>query len=96
MSSNTIKSKYGFTQIKDEDALLLLEASIENGSDIPEALQDARMIDALLHMKKLHFAMIPNITKTKSGYFRKGSLLSDAFDSIIDGRVNGAFNYEQN
>lgn len=86
-------SKYGFTQMKDEEALLFIEAAVESGSDIKESLEDARMIDSLLHIKKLHFAVRPHITKTKAGYFRKGSLLSDAFESVVEGRANGAFNY---
>lgn len=84
-------SKYDLNEMKDEEALLFLETGMENGSDVKEAIADMRMIDTLLHMKKLHFVVRGHIKTTKAGYYRKGSELSKALDAVIDGRANGAF-----
>jgi len=41
-------SKYGTAVMPKEDVLSFVEITVNNGSDIAEALADMRMIDALL------------------------------------------------
>lgn len=84
-------SKYELEVMKDDEALLFIETAIENGSDPSEAIADMRMIDSFMHMKKLHFAIHGQIKKTKAGNFRKGTELSNALMSVINGRANNAF-----
>lgn len=83
--------KYGTEVMKMDEVLLFLETAVENGSDVDEAIQDMRMIDALMKMKQLHLVVHGNINTTRAGNSRKGSSLSNSLISIIDGRVKGAF-----
>lgn len=82
------ESKYGLSEIKDEEAIQLTEIAINNNNgDVSEAIQDLKMIDSLLAMKKLHFAVQGSVRKTRKGNHRKGHLLSDALMSVIDARL---------
>jgi hypothetical protein len=87
----TIESKYGLSKMKDEDALLFLETAVENGSDVKEAIEDLKMIDAIFHMKDLHFATMAHTQRTPKGRFRKNSTLLSAIEGVVDARLNGQF-----
>jgi hypothetical protein len=73
--------------MKTEEAFLFVKAAIENGSDLETANDDMHMIDDLLHMKQLHFALLGETSKTKSGFYRKGNTISNAFDGILNARA---------
>lgn len=45
--------KYGLAVMSQEEALIFCEAAIEGGSDPKTAMEDMKMIDAMLHMKHL-------------------------------------------
>jgi hypothetical protein len=83
--------EYGTSVIKKEECLLFVQTALENGSEVKDALQDMRMIDTLLHIKQLHLIVHGSIRKTRAGYFRKGSSLYEAFDSVIEGRRTDKF-----
>jgi hypothetical protein len=86
--------KYGTEVMKENEVVLFVEAALPNcDDDISEAVQDMRMIDTLFHMKRLYLRVHGHIKTTQAGFIRKGSTLYDAMNSIIDGRVNGAFDY---
>jgi hypothetical protein len=85
-----MRSKYGTEIMKDEECLLFAETAIENGTDIDVALQDMRMIDTLLQAERNHLLSQGFISRTRSGYYRKGSMLSDTFNNIINARADGA------
>lgn len=80
--------KYGTAVMKSEEALLYIEAVLENGYSIKEAISDMRFIDTLLQMKRLHIATIHYRKYTASGNLRKDRLLSDSLMSIVNGYVN--------
>lgn len=84
-------SKYGLSKMKDSDALLFLESAIENGNDVDTSIADLKMIDAIFHMKDLHFATIGNTQRTKTGRIRKNATVLDAIESVLDARLNGQF-----
>lgn len=85
------KSKYGLEKMKDSDALLFVQTSVENGNEIKESISDLKMIDAMFHMKDLHFATIGNTQRTKTGRIRKNATLLDALDNVLEARLNGQF-----
>jgi len=76
-------SKYGLSKMSDEDALLFLHTSVENGSEVSEAIADLKMIDSIFHMKDLHFATMANTQKTPTGRFRKNPH-ENTLNTIID------------
>jgi hypothetical protein len=83
------KLKYGTSVMKDEECLLFAETAIENGSDVNEAIQDMRMIDNLLTAERNHLLVFGTISKTKTGNYRKGSLLSTTLENVINARAAG-------
>ena len=83
-----METKYGTSIIKDNECILLVETSIENGSDIMEAIQDMRMIDNLLIAERNHFLSFKTTRKTATGRYRKGSELSQIFENIITARAH--------
>ena len=84
-------SSYGLAEIKDSEALMLFETVIENGSEVEEAIADMKMLDTLLHMKKLFFVTHCQTSRTRHGHLRKGSTLYIALEGIIEGRANNKF-----
>lgn len=80
--------KYGTSVMKTDEVLLLLETSLENGSDPQEAIQDMRMIDTMLYAERLHMSVGKVVQKTKAGYHRKGSDLHTTMKIILEARVN--------
>lgn len=73
--------------MKTDEAFLFVKSAVEGGSDKQTALDDMHMIDDLLHMQRLHLAVHGQIKRTKAGNFRKGTSIYDAFNDIINGRV---------
>jgi len=55
-----------------------------NAQDDPKIM---KMIDNMLHMKRLHLAMYGHINKTRSGNLRKGSGIYNAIDGILNSRL---------
>lgn len=87
--------KFGTQVMKEEECVLFFGASLENNEgNACEAFADMKMVDALLHIKRLHLVLGKQIQYTSSGYFRKGSDLYGSYDRIIEGRLSGAFNPE--
>jgi len=84
-----MKSKYGTQFMKDFECLLFVETAIENGSDPHEAIQDMKMIDNLLISERNHFLSFGTIKKTASGRYRKGNVLSDILENIVEARAHG-------
>lgn len=77
--------------MKEEECTVFIVTGVENGLSIKDAYSDMKMIDAMLSMKRLHFAMRKHIRTTKAGNLRKNSDLYSYYMSAIDGRVNGQF-----
>ena len=84
-----MKSKYNTQVMKDEECLLYLQTALENGSDVNEAIQDMRMIDNLLSVERNHLISFGAIKKTGRGYYRKGTMLSDNLENVINARAAG-------
>lgn len=80
---------FGTAIIKTDEAFLLVKTAIENGSDMETAYEDMKMIDNILHVKHIHFAVHGQIRRTSAGYYRKGSDLYTAIDGIITARAAG-------
>lgn len=93
MHSSVGCEKVGTSEIDCEQSLVFLEAAVENGTSKKDALQDLRMIDAMLKMSKLHRVVHVHVKKTQAGYSRKGVGFYDCLERIVEGRVDGAFNY---
>ncbi len=93
--------KHATEIMTEEEADLFIRAAAENQvnelqddlteqkaqSIIEEARKDMKMIDSILHMKRLHLAVNPYIKRTATGGLRKGSTLYNALESIIDARA---------
>jgi hypothetical protein len=77
---------FGTSVMKTDEAFLFVKAATENGVDLETAYDDMKMIDDILHMKRLHMVVHGEIKKTKAGYLRKGTFLYDAINSIIGAR----------
>lgn len=68
------------------------ELTEENVKEIiSEAKEDMKMIDSILHMKRLHLVVHGHIKYTSRGNLRKGTSVYNSMESIINARVNGAF-----
>lgn len=80
-------SRYNLEIIKDDEALLLLETSMENGSNPKEAVKDLRMIDNLLFARRLHMLSSKSVSITKAGYLRKNNDLWSYYSQIIDAEL---------
>ncbi len=80
--------KYGTEIMNDEEVVTFIEAAFpHNNGVMAEAFQDMKMIDNMLHMKRLHFIVKGSIQKTNAGRIRKGSDLYTAYQSVIEARV---------
>ena len=77
---------FGTSVIKTEEVVLFVKAATESGVDLETAYDDMKMIDDILHLKRLHLAVHGFINKTKAGYFRKGTSLYDAISDVIGAR----------
>lgn len=84
--------KYGFVEIKDEEALLMAETIMENDPELPinEVLLDLKCIDACLHAMKLQSVCAAMTRRTKAGYYRKDTAIWHTLNGIIDGRVQAS------
>ncbi len=75
------------SEIRTEEALIYIKASMENGSDLKTANDDMHMIDNMFAMKRSHLVSYGYMKTTWRGNARKNQTLSDAFMTIIDGRI---------
>lgn len=79
---------FGNSEMRDSEVLLYVKSSLEgNNGNTEQALQDAKMIDTLLSIKKLHLVTHGALKKTKNGNFRKNQTLLDAYESVIEARA---------
>lgn len=79
---------FGTSVMKTDEAFLFVKAATEGGADLETAYEDMQMIDNILHLKRLHFAVHGSIKKTRAGHLRKGTSLYDAINGIIGARCN--------
>ncbi len=79
---------FGTSVMKTEEAFLFVKAATEAGADLETAYYDMKMIDNILHLKRLHLVVHGFIKTTKAGYLRKGTSLYDAINDIIGGRCH--------
>lgn len=79
---------FGTSVIKTDEAFLLVKSAVELGADLETAYDDMKMIDDLLHIKRLHLVVFGVIKTTKSGNLRKGTSLYEAYSDVIEGRIN--------
>lgn len=86
--------RFGTSVMKDDEVPLFIEAAMENGSDIAEAISDMKMLDTLLHMRELHKVVHVHVSKTGRGYSRKSAGFYQSIESIIEARVKGAFDLQ--
>lgn len=77
---------FGTSVMKTDEVFLFVKAATENGTDLETAYEDMKMIDDILHLKRLHLALYGQIKKTASGRLRKGSQLYDAISDVIGSR----------
>lgn len=54
--------------MKTDEVYIFIKAATERGIDLETAYDDMRMIDDILHLKKIHFAIHGEIKRTKAGY----------------------------
>jgi hypothetical protein len=73
--------------MKTEECYLFVKAATSAGADLETAYEDMKMIDDLLHIKKIHFVVNGQIKTTKSGHLRKGTSLYDAYNDVITART---------
>jgi hypothetical protein len=83
------KSKYETEVMKSEECLLFLETAIENGTSVADAIEDMRMIDNLLAVERNHLLAFGTVKKTNAGHYRRGTLLSNALENVVNARANG-------
>lgn len=81
---------FGTAVMKTDEAFLFVKAATEAGSDLETAYDDMKMIDDMLHFKRLHLAVHGQIKTTKAGYFRKGTSLYDGMNDILIGRLTSS------
>jgi hypothetical protein len=74
--------------MKTDEAFLFIKAATEGGSDLETAYEDMKMIDSILHLKRLHIAVQHQMKYTRAGHLRKGTSLYDGINAIIEGRCN--------
>jgi hypothetical protein len=73
--------------MKTDEVFIFIKACTDSGATLNEAYEDMKMIDNMLHMKRLHLAMYGHINKTRSGNLRKGSGIYNAIDGILNSRL---------
>jgi hypothetical protein len=79
---------FGNMEMKDSEVVLFVAVAMQNnGGNLGEAEQDFKMIDAMLKMKRLHMVVHGSLKKTKNGNFRKNMTLLDAYESVLDARI---------
>lgn len=78
---------FGTSVMKTEEAFIFIQAATDNGVELETAYDDMKMIDALLHVQKIHIVAFPEIKRTKAGHLRKGTSLYDAFEDVINSRL---------
>lgn len=79
--------KYGTEIMTDEECLLFVDSTLDNGMEVKDAIEDMKMIDNLLMAKRTHLLSFGSINKTRAGYARKGTGLYDTLMSIVDARA---------
>lgn len=84
---NIASEVFNTAVMKTNEVVLFVQAATESGADLETAYDDMRMIDTLLHLKRLHLVVHGQIKRTKAGHLRKGTSLYDAMDGVINGRV---------
>lgn len=72
--------------MKTDEAFLFVKAATENGADLETAYEDMKMIDDILHIKRLHIVVHGSIKTTRAGFLRKGTSLYDAINDVITDR----------
>lgn len=77
---------FGTSVMKTDEAFLFVKAARDNGADLEMAYEDMKMIDDILHLKRLHFVVHGHIKTTKAGHLRKGTSLYDAISDVIGAR----------
>lgn len=87
----TASEKFETEIMKEEECSLFIVTGVENGLSIQDAYSDMKMIDAMLSMKRLHFALGKQVRTTKAGFIRKNSDLYTYYMSAIEGRSKGQF-----
>ena len=78
---------FGTSIMKTDEVILFVKAGTEAGTDLETAYDDMKMIDDLLHLKRLHLVVHGSIKVTRAGHLRKGSSLYDAMNDVIEARV---------
>jgi hypothetical protein len=79
---------FGTSVMKTEEAFLFVKAATEGGADLETAYDDMKMVDDILHLKRIHFVIHGHIKTTKAGHLRKGTSLYDAINDVIGARCN--------
>lgn len=60
---------FGTSVMKTDEAFLFVKAATENGVDLETAYEDMKMIDDILHLKRLHM-VVHGFIKTRSRAWR--------------------------
>lgn len=75
--------------MSEDEVLLFVEASVENGSDIPESVADMHFIDDCLTMQRMvrTFGKTKTTMYTKNGNLRKGLGFQDFINKRLDSLI---------
>lgn len=79
---------FGTSVMKTDEAFLFVKVATGAGSDLETAYEDMKMIDDILHLKRLHLAVHGQIKRTQAGHLRKGTSLYDAISDVIGSRCS--------
>lgn len=81
-----VSETFGTSVMKTDEAFLFVKVARDNGADLETAYEDMKMIDDILHLKRLHLVVHGHIKTTKAGNLRKGTSLYDAISDVIGAR----------
>ena len=86
--------RYGTSVMSDEEVMLFAESAMRTGAtDARQIMTDIRIIDTLLHAERYNILCGPVTKKTRAGHYRRGSEFFYTMEKIIDGAVEGSFDY---
>lgn len=72
--------------MKTDEVILFIKGATNLGVDLETAYNDMKMIDDILHLKRLHLVVHGSIKTTRAGHLRKGTSLYDAISDLIGSR----------
>jgi hypothetical protein len=78
---------FGTSIMNAEEFFIFAKAAIEGGVDMNTAYDDAKMIDDMLHFKRLHLAVFNHVKYTRAGHVRKDATIYKTYEAMIESRI---------